>query len=116
MSKEKEKVIAEVRALQQVLEDVHELVEDEEEKKGYRLPGLTEVLNRPDGLPACRSELESLKAKLDVNDGNSDQIQFEMPPWPLEDDEVSKTLESLRRCQDFLGLTLSVDQTCVSSA
>ena len=96
-----------------MLEDVRALVEDEEAKTRIRLPALTDLLNKPEGLSRCLSELEGLKAKLERNGGHSDRMQ--MLTWPLKEGDVKKALDNLGRFQQFLGLTLDVDQTCVPS-
>jgi hypothetical protein len=95
--------------LQKVLDDVRELVEDEEGKASSHLPALIELLKSPDGLPGCRSELESLKKTLEPKGPRTDRVQALI--WPLKEGDVRKTLDHLARFQHLLNLTLNVDQT-----
>jgi len=93
-----------------VLEDVRELVEDEAIAPS-RLPALAKLLDNPDGLPRCISELESLKMKLEPKGRHADRMQALI--WPLKEGEVKKTLEYLGQFQHSLSTTLTVDQTYV---
>jgi hypothetical protein len=95
--------------LQKVLDDVRELLEDEEGKASSHLPALIELLKSPDGLPGCRSELESLKKTLEPKGPRTDRVQALI--WPLKEGDVRKTLDHLARFQHLLSLTLNVDQT-----
>ena len=94
--------------MQQILDDVRELLEDEEAKGSSRLPGLTELLNTPEGLPRCRTELETLKAKLEIKDGTIQALV-----WPLKEGDVKKTIDYLGWFQHLLISGLNVDQTYV---
>lgn len=107
----KKLITDQLRGLQKVLEEVSELVEDEEAKTTSRLPAMVQVLQDSNGLSRCRVELETLKSKLEPKRGLSDRVKGLV--WPLQESDVEKTLEHLRRFQDLLVSAMNVDQTCV---
>ena len=102
----------ELLGLQKVLYDVVDLVEDGESTARSQLPALIELLDDPDGLPRCYSELESLKIKLETNCIRSGRMHALI--WPLKEGEVRQTLDRLGRFHQGLSRALEVDQTWVS--
>ncbi|KAF8518085.1 ankyrin repeat-containing domain protein [Gautieria morchelliformis] len=109
-SKDKKKIIDQLRGLQSVLEGVRALVEDEELKASSRLPAVLELLNdSSNGLSRCHAELAALKTKLEPKARHTDRIQALI--WPFKEGEVKKTLHHLGQFQQRLDSTLSVDQT-----
>lgn len=111
-SRDKKKIIDQLFGLQKVLDDVRDLLEDAEANAPSRLPALRELFNKPDGLPRCRAELETLKAKLETRPGRRDRVQALV--WPLKEGEVKKTLDYIGQFQQLLSSTLNVDHMHVA--
>lgn len=108
----KKRIIDQLHGLQKVLEEVGQLVVDEQAKTTPQLPTLIMRLNDPnEGLARCRSELESLKAKLEPKGGHSHLM--ERLAWPLKEGAARKILDYFAQFQHLLSLAMSVDQMYV---
>ncbi|KAF8507547.1 hypothetical protein JB92DRAFT_692940 [Gautieria morchelliformis] len=110
-SKDRKRIIDQLLMLEQVLNSVHEAVEDASDAS-VELPTLTKLLKAPEGLPRYRAELDNLKAKVETPNGRSDRLQALI--WPLKEGDVKKTLEYLRNFQQLLSSTLNTDHLGVT--
>jgi hypothetical protein len=99
-----------LQILQQVLNGVLEALEEASDAC-VELPTLTKLLKAPDGLPRYRTELETLKSKLETSHERSNRLQALI--WPLKEGDVEKTLEYLRNFQQLLSSTLNTDHLYV---
>ncbi|KAF8516264.1 hypothetical protein JB92DRAFT_3114311 [Gautieria morchelliformis] len=96
-SKDRERFIDELLMLQQVLNSVHEAVED----------ASSMLLNAPEGLPHYHTEVESLKAKLETLNGHSDRLQELI--WPLKEGDIEKMPEYLKNFQQLLSMSATLN-------
>lgn len=93
------------------LDDVYRLMGNEEARANPQLPGLIELLTKPDGLPQYHAELETLKTQLETNGELSERMNRWI--WPLGEGDVKRTLDLLGRLKHSLDMMLSMDQSCV---
>ena len=91
-----------------MLESIRRLVEDDKATASSRLPVLNEII------PRCRDELDSLNSKLERDLGRKVLIQAFI--WPLQEDEVNKTLDKLGQLQGLLTTAMGADLLYVSPA
>lgn len=96
----------EVLALHEVLEKVAELVNNSQASKFATLA----VLNKEDG-PArqCVSQLEEIKAKLELNEGMR-KVGWRALTWPLKSEKVDNLVLGLERYKSVFSLALNADQ------
>ena len=111
-SKDRKRVADPLLGLQRVLGEVEVLVGDDEAKTMPQLPTLAQLLNSPEGLIRCKELLTILKAKLEPKHGRS-HIK-EALGWPLQENDVRKSVEYLEKFQQLLQAAMDIDQTCVS--
>lgn len=102
------KIIKEIKSLQDVLERLLQLVERDEAKEYPRLASL-HGLNQLEGtLTLCRSELSSLKIKLEAPHGIKKILKINK--LPLTEKEVKTTLDSISQMKGTLCLAIATDQ------
>ncbi|KAB8292154.1 hypothetical protein EYC80_007897 [Monilinia laxa] len=115
-SKEIVRISDELNGLRDILDSLLRLAEKSEGNGGAQLATF-ELLLKDDGpLWVCRRELEVLKGKLEIRDGDGGWRargleKARMLVWPLKEGEVRKTLDVLERLKSTLQLGLSADQT-----
>ena len=103
------KIIKDLTGLSQILERLLQMIEQERSTKITRLMSL-EGLVKPDGpLEACQKTLERLNAKLQPETGW--RAVKQSLKWPLNQDDIKKTLDEIARAKATLSLALTVDQT-----
>lgn len=105
-TKSSKKVTDELFLLQRTLEDVRTLVSNEEGTESTRFSTLSDHLNKPNGLPRCRTQLECLKTLFEVNDRGSDPTRL----WPPNEGEVHEALDNLQEFHRLLQVALDVQQ------
>ncbi|KAI9893733.1 MAG: hypothetical protein M1814_005949 [Vezdaea aestivalis] len=115
--KEASRIIQEIRSLEQVLERLLEIVDDEaisaEWSKSGRL-STVKLLAEPDGpLQMIDAELQSLQEKLSPSKSRWTNLCKDLK-WPLEEKELTKTLEAIDKIKSTLVLALSTDQTSLT--
>lgn len=87
------KIIREIKSLQDVLERLLQLAERDEAKKIPRLASLQGLTQLEGTLTLCRSELSSLKVKLEAPQGIKKLLKIMQ--LPLTEKEVKTTLDSI---------------------
>lgn len=113
-SRDQQRIIEQLLILRDALQVLRALLEREEAIASSRYPALIELLNKSNGIPRCRDELERLKAKLEIPQSHG-RIQrlTQSLFWPLKDGDVNLTINQLKNCQRVMGLAMNVCQVYV---
>lgn len=96
----------ELQSLYSILEGAKPLLEGPHKEK----LATSQLLK--DSLAGCRTEIDSLKAKLSTKSGGMHRhpLNRRRLKWPLESREVDKTILALHKHRDNLNTSLTIDQ------
>lgn len=110
-------VINEIDTFQRYLRTLKEILakEDLATDGANRLETLSEIINGESAaLNMCRKELETIRTKLvRVQSEGRFKGAIHKLSWPLKQEEVSKTLETLKRFTEAVDRALNVDNNAV---
>ena len=110
-------VINEINTFQRYLRTLKEILAEEDLATGgaSRLGTLSEIINgESTALNMCRKELETIRTKLvKVESEGPFKGAIHKLSWPFKQEEVSKTLETLKRFTEAVDRALNVDNNAV---
>lgn len=100
----------EITALQDVLVNVADLIDD---PNSSSLKALNSISQEGGPVQQCQSELLALVARLDPGEekGRMRQFGIRALKWPFSSKEVDKVLDSIGRHKSSFTLALAADQT-----
>ncbi len=110
-------IINEIDTLQTYLRNLKEILASEDAATGSagRLQNLVKIVNGESGaLSLCRRDLEDIKTKLvHVQSEGRFKEAIHALSWPLKQEEVSKTLNTLNKFTEAVDRALNVDNNVV---
>ncbi len=107
------RILNEVSDLRNVLERLIRLVdEDVASGRGY-LSAVEQMTLKSGPLERCQSDLESIESRLQRPLSKWKALGKQLT-WPLEEKEVLKSLETIRRTKSLIESALTIDNSYVS--
>ena len=107
------RILDEVSDLRNVIERLIRLM-DEDSASGRRcLPAVEQMTLEKGPLARCQSELDILESKLEMPLGRWKALRKQLI-WPLEEKEVLKSLETIRKMKSMIDSALMIDNTFVT--
>ncbi len=115
--READLIINEIDTLQRYLRNLKEILASENATTGSagRLQNLAKIVNSESGaLNLCRRDLEDIKTKLvHVQTEGRFKEAIHALSWPLKQEEVSKTLNTLNKFTEAVDRALNVDNNVI---
>ncbi len=108
------RVLDEVSDLRNVMERLIRLVDDDVASGGGYLPAVEQMACKNGPHERCQADLETIKARLESPLSEWKAFGKHLT-WPLQEKDVLKSLETIRRTKSIIESALTIDNSYVYS-